>query len=413
LETYDLAVVGGGASGLAAALAAAELARAKGRPLKIAVLEKNPRVGKKLLMTGNGRCNLTNLRAAPESYHGDAKAAETVLLRFPPEKILSLFRSQGLLCREAEEGRVYPHSLQAQSVLNVLRRGLEEDGARLICDFPVSWLESVPGGFLAACEKDKVRARSLVVATGGKACPQSGSTGDGYALLRPFHHSATPLSPALVQVRTDPKRVRPLKGVRSSAAASFLTGGRRIGMSLGEVQFTENSLSGICIFELAHFLGDSSMEKAEISLDLAPEYGAGDLAGWLLAQARRFWDRPAAELTEGFLNKALGAEAVKAALGSVSVPGGSLTEDDARRIAGVVKDFRFPALGTLSWQSAQVTAGGVPLAEVDGALQSRFCRGLYLCGELLNVDGGCGGYNLQWAWASGVAAGLAAAGAMI
>lgn len=155
------------------------------------------------------------------------------------------------------------------------------------------------------------------------------------------------------------------------------------------------------------------MEKAEISLDLAPEYGAGDLAGWLLAQARRFWDRPAAELTEGFLNKALGAEAVKAALGSVSVPGGSLTEDDARRIAGVVKDFRFPALGTLSWQSAQVTAGGVPLAEVDGALQSRFCRGLYLCGELLNVDGGCGGYNLQWAWASGVAAGLAAAGAMI
>lgn len=413
METYDLAVVGGGASGLAAALAAAELARGKGRPLKIAVLEKNPRVGKKLLMTGNGRCNLTNLRAAPECYRGDAAAAGAVLRRFPPREILGLFRAQGLLCREEAEGRVYPHSLQAQSVLNVLRRGLAEDGAHVACEFPVSRLESVPGGFAVSCPKGAVRARAVVVAAGGKACPQSGSSGDGYELLRPFRHSVTPLFPALVQVRTDPKRVRPLKGVRSPAAASFLADGRRVGVSRGEVQFTENSLSGICIFELSRFLGESSARRAEISLDLAPELGAGDLADWLRAQALRFWDKPAAELAEGLLNKALGAEVVKAALGGGSVPGGSLTEGDARRIAGTVKDFRFPALGTLSWQSAQVTAGGVPLAEVDETLQSRFCRGLYLCGELLNVDGGCGGYNLQWAWASGVAAGLSAAGALL
>ena len=409
---YDLAVVGGGASGLAAALAAAESARGSGHSLRVAVLEKNPRVGKKLLATGNGRCNLTNRRLSPERYHGDTAAAGAVLRRFPPGKIVGLFRSEGLFCRELDGGRVYPYSLQAASVLNVLRRSLGSCGADFLCGFPVNRIENISGGFAAVSGDRAVRARRLIVAAGGKACPQSGSDGSGYALLRPFRHSVTPLRPALVQIRTDSKRVRPLKGVRCLAATSLTASGKPVGRTEGEVQFTENALSGICIFELSRLAGDSFAGTPEISLNLAPEYRADELVRQFRRQAERLGSEPAAALAEGMLSRSLAAAVTKAALGGASVPAGLLSGADLAAIAAKIEDFRFPVLGTLSWQNAQVTAGGVPFAEVDGGLQSRFCRGLYLCGEILNVDGDCGGFNLQWAWASGIAAGLAAARAL-
>lgn len=406
---YDIAVVGGGASGLTAALAAAETARGTGSPLKIAVLEKNPRVGKKLLMTGNGRCNLTNLHAEPERYHGDTREAAEILRRFPPERVVGMFRAHGLLCRALDGGRVYPYSLQASSVLNILRLGLDAAGVETVCDFSVQRVENIPGGFAVVSDRRDVKARKVIVAAGGMACPQSGSEGDGYALLRPFRHTVTRLSPALVQVRTDVKRVRPLKGVRCMAAASLLRNGETLKTTHGEVQFTENSLSGICVFELSRFVGEYEAKSLEIALDLAPEYKTGELADLLGAQAGLCGEMPAACVTEGILNKALGTEVTKAALEGASVPAGSLTADDIRRIAETVKHFRFPVQGTLPWQNAQVTAGGVPLAEVGEGLQSKFCRGLFLCGEILNIDGDCGGFNLHWAWASGIAAGLAAA----
>lgn len=407
---YDIVVIGGGASGLMAALAAAKQAQKTGRKLKIAVLEKNPRVGKKLLMTGNGRCNLTNLHAGAEYYHGDTAAASAILNRYPPEKMIAVFRSLGLLCRGLDKGRVYPYSLQASSVLNILRRNLELAGVETICDFPVRRIDNIPGGFAAESGKSTVSGRRVILAAGGKACPQSGSDGDGFELLRPFGHTVTKLSPALVQIRTDPKRVRPLKGVRSMAAASLKAGEKTLKTVRGEVQFTENSLSGICIFELSRYVGEYAAKTLTISLDLAPEHAAADLAGLLREQAGLCGDLPAVQLTEGILNKVLGAEVTKFALDGLSRPAASLTERDILNISNIVKYFNFPVQGTLSWQNAQVTAGGIPLAETDEGLQSKFCKGIYLCGELLNLDGDCGGFNLHWAWASGITAGLAAAG---
>lgn len=406
---YDIAVVGGGASGLAAALAAAETAEKAGRTLRIAVLEKNPRVGKKLLLTGNGRCNLTNRNAGPERYYGDTDAAAEILSRFPPEKIISLFQRHGLLCRTLDEGRVYPYSLQASSVLNVLRLSLEAAGVETLCDFAVRRIESTPGGFTLVSEEKTVRAERVIVACGGRACPQSGSDGDGYALLRPFHHTVGRLSPALVQIRTDPRLVRPLKGVRCMAEASLVQGGHRIKTTRGEVQFTENSLSGICIFEFARFLGSYEPKTLEITLDLAPEYRMDELEQLIRTRAEACGEMPAFAAVEGILCKPLGIEVMRRALQGASVPAGSLTAQNVHSAAATMKRYCFPALGTAPWQNAQVTAGGVPLSEADENLRSRFCKGLSLCGELLNIDGECGGFNLHWAWASGITAGISAA----
>ena len=406
---YDIAVVGGGASGLAAALAAAETAEKAGRTLKIAVLEKNPRVGKKLLLTGNGRCNLTNCNAAPERYYGDTDAAASIFRRFPPEKVISLFQNHGLLCRTLDAGRVYPYSLQASSVLNVLRLSLEAAGVETLCGFAVRGIENVPGGFALVSEEKTVKAKRVIVACGGRACPQSGSDGDGYALLRPFHHTVGRLSPALVQIRTDPRLVRPLKGVRCMAEASLMQGGHRIKTTRGEVQFTENSLSGICIFEFARFLGSYEPKTLEITLDLAPEYREDELEQLIRTRADACGEMPAFAAVEGILCKALGIEVMRRALQGTSVPAVSLTARNVHSAAATMKRYSFPALGTAPWQNAQVTAGGVPLSEVDENLRSRFCKEISLCGELLNIDGECGGFNLHWAWASGITAGISAA----
>ncbi len=414
MKQYDIAVIGGGASGLAAALAAAERARQAGKQLKIAVLEKNPRVGKKLLITGNGRCNITNLAACDLAhYHGDVKQAGAVLKRFTPKKIIAFFRAHGLLCRELEDGRIYPYSLQASSVLNIIRCSLDSACVEQVCNFPVKRIENIPGGFAAVSENGNVKARRIIDAAGGKACPQSGSNGDSFELLRPFRHTVTELYPALVQIRTDAKRVRPLKGVRCMADASILKDKKTLRRIKGEVQFTERAVSGICIFELSRFIRKSGGKTVEISLDLAPEYSAAALEKFFRLQAARFGELPADRLTEGLLNKSLGMEVTKYALNGAPVPSGSLTESDIHSMACAVKDFRFPVQGTMPWQNAQVTAGGVPLKETDDSLQSKCCKGIYLCGELLNVDGDCGGFNLQWAWASGITAGIAAADSLL
>ena len=409
MENYDIAGIGGGASGLPTALASAE----SGKKPRVAVLEKTARVGKKLLLTGNGRCNLTNTSCAPEHYHGDTAAAMAVLHRFPPEKAIAFFRAHGLLCRELEEGRVYPYTLQASSLLNALRRGLAAAGAAVLCDFPVSRAESVPGGFAVYSGGSAVRAARVILACGGKACPQSGSDGGGYALAGAFGHRTVRPFPALVQLRTDPKLVRPLKGVRCMARVSLLSGGKLLRETSGEVQFAEGALSGICIFDLSRFAGGLSAGAAEISLDLAPGYGADELSELFRAQAAECPDEPASSAAEGVLCKPLAAETVRAALGGVSVPAGRLAGKDFFRIAAAAKALRFPVLGTLPWQNAQVTAGGVPLSETDENLQSRFRKGLYFCGELLNADGDCGGFNLQWAWASGLTAGVSAADSLL
>ncbi len=410
MKTYDIAVIGGGASGLMAAVSAAAECRRLSKPASIAVLEKNARAGKKILMTGNGRCNLTNTGVNVKAYRGDTGLLKPVLNKYPAERVVDIFKSMGLLCRETDGGRVYPYNMQASSVLNILLRRMESYGVEMVCGFDVDGVKKSGDGFTVSSQDGSVAAKKLIFAFGGMACPQSGSDGKCFSVLKPLGHKTTKLFPSLVQVKTDLKLVRPLKGVRSLAEASFCAGGKRVKSEKGEVQFTESGLSGICVFDLARLAGEYGNEtKPYISLDLMPEYTRDDIAAFLQKECYEMPELPAGRLADGFLNKALGTEVIKRAVSDVSAPAGKLTADGIRRAAGTVKGLDFPVDGTLSWDKAQVTAGGVPLREVNADMSSKACGGGYLCGELLNVDGICGGYNLHWAFASGDMAGRSAA----
>ena len=409
MGTYDIAVAGGGAAGMMAAIAAAQAKNG----LRILVLEGNARAGKKLLATGNGRCNLSNRYAAPAHYHGDVERAAPILQSYTPEKVVGCFAGMGLLCRELDEGRIYPYSLQAASVLELLRLQMERRGVQVQCGCPVDAIRRERGAFLLCVGEEAFRARRVIFATGGLAYPQLGANGSGYGLLRALGHRITPLRPALVQIQTEPRRVKPLKGMRSLAEATLLADGKPIQTVKGEVQFTEHGLSGICMFDLSRRAGElleQKDKKVELSLDLLPEYTEQQIGSMLRRAAEQFPDLPAAELFGGILNRTVGREVLRAAAPALPKTAALCAKEQLTAAARTAKRFRFPATGLMPWSSAQVTAGGVPLCEVDcRTMESQKCEGLYLAGELLNVDGDCGGFNLHWAWSTGIAAGRACA----
>ncbi len=406
---FDIVIIGGGAAGLCAAVAAAEVLESARHPKSVAIVEAGARVGKKLLATGNGRCNLTNKNVSPAYYHGDTDCLPSILKQCTPDEIIRFFYSHGLLCREQDEGRVYPFNLQAAAVLDTLRTQLERYRVEVVCDFPVTDVEKNADGFRIHSEERIISAGEVLFATGGLAYPQLGANGGGYEILQRLGHSCSELLPSLVQVKTDARRAKPLKGARSAANATLLANGKPVKTVRGEVQFTEQGLSGICIFELSRSVGERyGKQTLEIELDFMPDYTEREIVDFLHSRTQ-LGQLPSLELLNGCLNKLVGPEVVKAALPRVPKAVGELSDRELAVLAHTVKHFHFSVTGTLSWRDAQVTAGGVPLKEIDETMQSKICPGLFLAGELLNIDGDCGGFNLHWAWSTGLIAGRAAA----
>ena len=422
MRRTEIAVVGGGASGLMAALTAAEEQKRQHRPISVLVLEAAQKPGRKLLATGNGRCNLTNMRGELSRFHGDVPAAEAVLGKYPPQAVVRRFLSLGLLCREEDEGRVYPNSGQAASVLSLLLEHLQALGAEILCEWPVSQISREGAGFrLHSSQGDEMLAQRVILATSGKAAPQLGSNGSGYALSKAAGHSCTPCFPALVPVICgENKRCKALHGVRCRGRVSLLGDGKLLGEELGEIQFTDYGLSGVCVFQLSRMASEWAQSKTvngkrftslQFSLDLLPNYTHEELLGMLQRRKRLLPKSDSMALLSGFLPVALARQITKEVL-EKAAPVEMLSPSDIEKTLLAAKNYTFTVKTTQDWNRAQVTAGGVPLSEIcPQTLESSRCSGLYLCGELLNVDGDCGGYNLQWAWASGMAAGKAAASA--
>lgn len=411
VETAQIAVIGGGASGMLAAIAAAEQLQKQKHPAKVVLLEKEPRIGKKLLATGNGRCNLSNLGVSPSCYHGDTAWAADLLTRYSAKGIIQRFEKMGLLCRADAEGRVYPYNLQASAILGILRLHLERLGVEIRCDFAVRYLHKKEEGFEIRSESGALFcAKRVILAAGGRAAPKLGSNGSGTRLAKQMGHTIIEEMPALVQLTTEPSLVRSIKGMRSQAVVTLLEqNGTICRKETGEVQFTEHGLSGICVFQLSGAANALLRKNVPVflSLDLMPEWNVEQLTKKIAGQGKRFWNLPTIDLLCGFLNQRVGQAVVKDALGKeIPQKAGDCSYQQFEKIAKTVKDFVFPITGNMGWDGAQVTAGGVSCREIDAwTMESKRQKGLYFAGELIDLYGDCGGFNLHWAWISGITAG--------
>ena len=405
----DIAVVGGGASGLAAAAAAG---RDSGGRATIALFDAQPRCGKKLLATGNGRCNLTNRSAKPDCYHTDDKhALNRVFSCVNVDDTLSFFENLGLVCREEDEGRIYPSCGQASAVLDLLRLELERLHIPEVCGCRVESIRRTAEGFSMNSPLGVIKAKSVIVACGGKAAPNSGGVDWGYDLLGSLGHSVTRLNPALCPIPVESPHLSSLKGIRAHARASIRDERGEIYFDSGEVQFGEKALSGIVIFQLSSAAANLRGDGMWVELDMLPERDGDGLTAMLKRRRTLLPHLTLENYLTGVFNKRVGMCLLKqAGMAPLSRSVAELSDADIRRVAAVIEGWRFPVSGRAQWNSAQVTSGGVRLSEFDGlTMQSRLCKGLYAAGEVLNVDGFCGGYNLQWAWSSGILAGRSAA----
>ena len=399
-----IGIIGAGASGMAAALAAAE-----NPENQVILMERQVRVGRKLSATGNGRCNLTNLHAMEGGYHGDdADFAKTALKAFDVHATLAWFHSLGLYTVAEDSGRVYPYSDQANSVVDVLRFALEKPNIRLLTGFEVMKAKKTEGGFRVESSEETIFCDKLIIACGGLAGTKLGGSMAGYKLLRSFGHKATKLRPTLVQLKSGWGGCASLKGVRANCRAAVYQDGVKRAESVGELQFTEYGLSGPVIFEVSR---DACQGTGTWTcrLDFLPNLAEEKLREELHRRKSTHWS--AEELLTGILHNRLGRVLTQAAGIRGQRKISELNDDEIAAVCTEVKNFEVILTEPLGMDSAQVTAGGIVTGEFEpSTMESRLVPGLYACGEVLDIDGDCGGYNLQWAWSSGRMAGLHAGG---
>ena len=404
----EFAVLGGGASGLAGAISLGREAERTGLPAHITVYEKLPEPGKKILATGNGRCNLSCQDIDISRYNGDSGLLRHVLDHFTTEDCLDFFHSLGLLIRE-EDGRLYPYSLNAASVRNVLLSECQRLGVTVRTDYAVSSIARENGEFIL---NGSEYADMVLFALGGKAAAAHGTDGDGYRILKSLGIRYAPIFPALVQLKTgqdrDLKAVKRMKGTRARAAITLhRADGHPIGLESGEILFTDYGLSGIAAMQLS---GDTAVllrtEHPYLTIDFCPDLPDTVLLSYLRDCSGMRSNCPAGELLVGLLNRKISHEILLRAEISKEAAVSTLRTQQLARIAEEIKAFRLNITGTRGFKDAQVTRGGVPEEELrEHSLESFRVPGLFFSGEILNADGICGGYNLHFAWGSGILAG--------
>lgn len=396
-----ITIIGGGASGMIAAITAAQE-----RDNHIILLERQTRVGRKLLSTGNGRCNLTNRNTKRDCYHGaDTDFVLPALEKFDVEKTLDFFRGLGLLTVAEPDGRVYPLSNHAASVVDVLRYALERDNIELRTGQSVISLNRRGNGFLVTTDSGDLQSDCVIVACGGTAGAKLGGVMDGYRLLEMCGHHRTKLYPSLVQIKTDPTYPRALKGVKADSAVSVLAGKHILAENRGEVLFAEYGVSGPAIFEVSRTVSTSGGGLA-ISMDLLADYTEDEVTSLLARHLKTVPQLPANQLLTGALQNRLGQMVCKYGGVSGGVAMELLTTDQLRAVAHAAKHFSLDVQGVAGFDCAQVTAGGISTSEFNSeTMESLLVPGLFACGEVLDIDGDCGGFNLQWAWSSGHLAG--------
>lgn len=398
MKNYDVIIIGGGASGLICAISA----KRKNKNLKIAIIEKNNKIGKKLLATGNGRCNLTNMNMSIDNFHGSFDVSK-ILGKYSPNKLIEYFETMGLVCKAEENGLVYPFSKQASAVLEILRLECNRLGVEIICEESVSNIKKDSNGFKIFAN-DVYSCKKVVLCCGGKASPECGGSGAGLDLAKNLGHKIITPTASLCPVEVTDKNMKILKGVRSSATVTLFDGNKEIHSEVGEVQFTENALSGICIFNLSSYIKDC--KEPNIIVSILDNISFNELFDSLKNRRNIFNNDNTENLLIGFLNNKIAVYLLKTCGINNSKLCKDISDRELKQLVDKILNWNFVCKKTTYFKKAQVMAGGVFGKEVnENTMESKITKGLYICGELLDINGDCGGYNLHFAFSSGIIAG--------
>lgn len=401
-KKYDCIIVGGGMAGLTGAIALTE----KGK--SVCILERQDRPGKKLLLTGNGKCNITNINMSGNHYlTDDYDRLNKVLDYFDIEKELAFYKRLGMYLKD-KNGYVYPVSNQAATVPAVMLRRLK-GRADIVNDAFVTDISKKDEGFEIYFKKDgkseKLICDKVIVATGGKAGVYKEAENNGYRILKNLGHSIRPVYPGLVQTicNEDKGFFKEVSGVRTDAKLSLYIDGKNIASDTGELQLTDKGLSGIPVFQLSRYMGEAiSKKKVTVNVDYIPYIDARELKEDILNRYRENMDSrlETEKVFEGIVNKKLLSALLKKARLSPTRTLSAGLEERLERFITLLKDDKIEISELNGFEKAQISTGGIPLSEVTDTLESTKISGLYLCGEVLNVSGECGGYNLHFAAAS-------------
>lgn len=404
----DICIIGAGPAGMTAAIAAS------GGSRKIVIVESNTTAGRKLLLTGRGRCNITHTGTTDEiirAYKPFDRFVRHCIYEFPPQKLRDFFRRRGLETIEEADGCMFPKSQRSSDVKRKLLDEIKKPNIRILYGSKVNSVKKDNDIFVIQSEKFKIEAKSSIIATGGASWPQTGSTGDGYRFAQHFGHNIIEPKACLVPLITAEKFCSLLAGIGiPNVEISCKIDGKKT-FSSGPMMFTHNGIGGPAVFDLSRFITDrlSENRSVELSIDLLPNITRQQLDKKLTENLTQYPKRNIATVIAQYAPKAL-AEVICGARGFADTAAGQFAKKDRMILTETLKNFRLTAVSTDLLEKATVTRGGVDASEIDPqTMQSKLCNGLFFGGEVINVDGPCGGYNLQFAFSSGFLAGKSAA----
>lgn len=399
--TTDVIIIGGGAAGLCAAV----YLKQKSPKTTVRVLERLPRVCKKLSVTGNGRCNISNKEINLSRFHGEnVSFCEYALEKYNLQICKDFFGSIGIPF-VFEEDKAFPASLQAGAVVDCLRFAAEDLGVIIHTDTKVTNIQVLKSGYKVWSEKLSFDAKNVIIATGLYSGGEKyGCDGFMLELLKKAGFKTVKTTPAIVQIKTQNDITKQLKGIKVDAVASLKADGKLIRKEFGEVLFCDYGLSGPPIMQISREVSRNNLPKT-VSLDIMPDTDFNDLLEQIHNRVKIMPHRPLEEFFTGLLNKRLGQVILKSAGCKLSEKAETLNLNTIKKIASTIKNMEFAVMGTMGFANSQVTAGGLNTSQFENkTMQSKEYKKLYAIGEILDIDGDCGGFNLQWAWSSAMAA---------
>ena len=416
---YDVVVIGGGAAGMMAAIAASR------EGASVILLEHMDCCGKKILSTGNGRCNYTNKMQGIEYYRGDDPAfVLPALEQFGYEKTIAFFRSIGVEPKE-KNGYVYPRSMQASSVREALLLELKKNGVKIAVNIGIRSILPQNGHYEICTKNGDFSGKTCILATGGKSVKSTGSDGSGFLYLVPLSHNLSDLVPALTGMQAKQPFSKDLAGIRAEAKVNLFVENAQIAQDTGEIQLTDYGLSGIPVFQVSRYAAKALQrgENVRAEVNFLPDYSksghpkpdaenrpeTNELA-IIRARFASMGERSALEVLNGLLNSRLSKVLLERAGIPAEKKAAKCSEREITKLTQIITRFSYEITGVRKFDQSQVTAGGVRTSEIHAkTMESKFHPGLYFAGEVMDIDGMCGGYNLQWAWSSGYIAGVSAA----